>query len=51
MSDNITISTFQLFKLFPDEETARKGGLEKSQVVKRWAESVCGEDLSGYDVR
>ncbi|MGE0371122.1 MAG: IS1595 family transposase [Gammaproteobacteria bacterium] len=24
MNDNITISTFQLFKLFPDQETARK---------------------------
>jgi len=24
MQDNITISTFQLFKLFPDQETARK---------------------------
>ncbi len=24
MNDNVTISTFQLFKLFPDEESARK---------------------------
>jgi len=24
MQDNVTISTFQLFKMFPDQESARK---------------------------
>ncbi len=35
MNDNITISTFQLFKMFPDQETARKY-LES----RRWPDGV-----------
>lgn len=43
MEDNITISTFQLFKMFPNEKTARKY-LEKRRWPKGTICPYCNED-------
>jgi len=37
MNDKITISTFQLFKMFPDQESARKRQRARKKLQKNEA--------------